>query len=331
MPNFISFDWRKLRADIRARLRRCDRILILAVPNELLLMIFGNLETADQACLALSCQVLYHKVGPLVLGHPDLSLLIAPGPQPLLGFSPRMELLLRLEKDHYRRWLYCATCRKLHSPSEFEGMDRINNALAYPSEISPRRRCTSTPGIVELCPCIQLTFRQKVRLIRYLKALSHGNDSQDSPSIHYGRLRAFKANKGGPETARYLTHGCSILDHPLGVIKITINAYLDKWDHFVVQAKYEVLSSRPINPRELNRGRGCPHYRTYGHGTRSILWHWPHGGGVCFFCQLACYGCSREKGPFQTAAQCRRDLGGSAWPPDHTWDIQCIRQCYLEP
>jgi hypothetical protein len=217
------------------------RISILGIPNELLLLIFHNLEIVDQACLALSCWTLYHKIGPRVLGHPNLSLLCICFPayshhrfSPHQCSSPRPELLRRLEKDHYRNWLYCSACYILHPPSVF--IDGINSSYHG-------RRCTWS-NVVELCPCIQLTFQQKVRLTKYLKALSQNTDLENSPIIH-GCLRVFKVDvgniEGGPENIRYLSHECSILDHPAGIIKIKMNAYLDNKDHFIVQTKYDVL------------------------------------------------------------------------------------------
>jgi F-box domain len=115
MANFTSHHWpgRRL-VHVRAKiLPRRDLISILGIPNELLLLIFNNLETVDQACLALSCWTLYHKIGPLVLDHPDLSSLLPAGDWRLI-YPPRTEFLRRLEKDHHKRWLYCVVCRTLY-------------------------------------------------------------------------------------------------------------------------------------------------------------------------------------------------------------------------
>src|SRR4029077_14984852 len=132
MANFI----RRLQAIILPRrdpiiLPRRDRISILRIPDELLLLIFNNLETVDQACLALSCRTLYHKIGPLVLDHPVLSAAGDPHRKSRRR-SPRSELLYRLEKDHHEHWIHCAACYTLHPPSEFtDGYNPHDYSLEY--------------------------------------------------------------------------------------------------------------------------------------------------------------------------------------------------------
>jgi hypothetical protein len=263
MGNFIL---RQLRTKIRLLLRR-GRISILGIPNELLLLIFYNLEIVDQTCLALSCRTLYHKIGPLVLDHPGLS---TAGDRHCKRRSPRSELLRRLEKDLHRRWIHCTACYTLHPPSEFtDGF----NSLHYSPEYFTRRTCMpeySKLGFVELCPCIQLTFRQKARLIRYLKTLSRNTDHENTSQnpIMHGRLRAFKVdvrNEGGLKKTRYLSHECSISSHPMGIINVKMNAYLSNTDHFVVETKYEVLGSRPLP--DMGMSSRCLHYQIYGHNN----------------------------------------------------------------
>jgi hypothetical protein len=315
---------------------RRGRISILGiVPNELLLLIINNLEMVDQTCLALSCWTLYHKIGPLVLDHPDLSLSLTADICPCT--SPRSELLRRLEKDHYKRWIHCTTCYTLHPPSEFIG---VYNFLGYWPCSFFSRHCQSS-GVVDLCPCIQLTFRQKVRLIRYLKALSQNTDHENASQnpIMHGRLRAFKVdmgNKGGPKGTRYLSHECSISNNPLGIIKIKMNAYLSNEDHFVVETKYEVSGSSPVSQTKIRKSEYCLHINAYGHDTSCLGWilwdrqySYSSSRPTCFFCTLPYR--RRPLGPFQETGQCIRDLGSSTWPPDHTWDVQCIspwRTCY---
>ncbi|KAN0070420.1 hypothetical protein V8E54_011289 [Elaphomyces granulatus] len=295
---------------------------ILDIPNELLRLILSNLDIADQACLALTCWASYHRVGPLVLDHPRLkSVQYASYYLAIATTCARIEFLWRLEKDHHKHWLYCAACFTLHPRSEFADctyQDNVDYNISYNN-----KSCTTRGSrIVELCPCIQLTFRQKVRLISYLKALRSRNEDDSIIMRGPGRLlrQAFKVDVEGPgrdeleeQTTRYLSHECSILDDALGIIKIKVNAHLGDEDHLLVRTQYEIPgSSSGSSPRKSGPLQ-------YTRDTCFIIRFKRQGG----FVYRNFYG---SLDPYTRA----RDLGGSAWPPDHTWDAQCADPTSLQ-
>jgi hypothetical protein len=316
MVNFIPRHWRKLRAKILPRNDRNDRISILGIPNELLLLIFNNLEIVDKACLALSCWTLYYKIGPLVLDHHNLLSLLTIASNDQHRIPPRTELLRRLEKDYHKRWLYCTACYTLHPRSEFSRLGTCGPIWKL--------------GVVDLCPCIQLTFRQKVKLIRYLKALSQNTDHENTSqnSIMHGRLRAFKVEEGNEGGPINLSHECSISGHLLEIIKIKMNAYLTDEDHLVVETNYEVLGSRPLS-RIGTLDSGCFHFGSNGQ-LRSgwiRLWDRPreHREGDCFFCWfiMNIYKDPERRGPYHETGQCKQNFGGSTELGRGWWHFQC--------
>ena len=74
------------------------------------------------------------------------------------AYHHRMTLLMQLED---RRWLCCGKCRKLHPWKEW---DWHNVCTEGPLT----RSCMPGAGIVDLCPCISLTIRDKSHIIGYL-------------------------------------------------------------------------------------------------------------------------------------------------------------------
>jgi hypothetical protein len=152
---------------------------LLMVPDELLLHIVGYLgiiDRVDHACLALTCKTLYQRLGPSIFASPR-TFSLGTCWRSILGFvcgyehfsyehfqTDHKRFLVRLQRDETlrvvrdkylqhksdepQRWSICYCCRMLHPVSIFPH-----------GAISTRRM--KNAGVVELCPCIQLTFRRK--------------------------------------------------------------------------------------------------------------------------------------------------------------------------
>lgn len=175
---------------------------LLNLPNELILQIHIYLDPVSQACLSLSCKCLLNLIGPISLHHNEFRF-------PLLSVDKgiaipykeipkaRSTLLKHLQDD---RWKYCRLCFKLHPRMEWMN----------PAELDI---CMYNAGISILCPCIQLTPRAKVELIRWIKRISQSTEDENDLAGPFHRqlqLRAFSVRWGDSDKNRVpvLRHEC---------------------------------------------------------------------------------------------------------------------------
>lgn len=136
---------------------------ILCLDGRTLQKLYQYLPLVDQVCLSLSCKEMFSLFG-TTAKHKELEF-----PRLLLIRNPilcvnsqdvlRNQLLLRLEN---RRWAYCGKCLKLHPRKEFP-----RHLLRQPAL---ERSCAQYAGIVDLCPCISLTLRDRDQLVKILKS-----------------------------------------------------------------------------------------------------------------------------------------------------------------
>ncbi|KAL4969955.1 F-box protein [Aspergillus stella-maris] len=245
---------------LRRKLCR-SRTSLSKLPIHILTQIFDLLPLLDQACLALTCKS-FHFIFNAVLEHEQfrfprlyqLELLESPsGTPPLnldlrpvsslyikegsrhyarnaglgkLGYT-RHQLLLRLED---RRLKYCVKCMKLHHRESF-AQPTYHGPMVY------RDYCWSEAGVVDICPCISLTIRDKARIVQCLRRMKKGK----GPSSMGGLENSFRTveprysqvSSAGGEDGRgplnivltrdvlkelrrpYLVHECSIDGHGL--------------------------------------------------------------------------------------------------------------------
>ncbi|QSS54672.1 F-box domain-containing protein [Histoplasma capsulatum var. duboisii H88] len=138
---------------------------LLNLPLELVLIINGLLPLESQVCLALTCKTLL-RLNKQALAAPQFKFL--PNDVYDREFmkncdnfnTERWRLLRLLEND---QWHCCSTCLKLHPTSQFSRwgiLARATHRVCYLGKV----------GIVNLCPCMNLTFRDKIKLIKLLEA-----------------------------------------------------------------------------------------------------------------------------------------------------------------
>lgn len=142
--------------------RKC---YILGLPFEILEHIVTYLPLPDKVCLTLSCKDLHELFKP-VLEAEELRF-------PLLfqkrgyvmteEYHQRMTLLIQLENSG---WACCARCQKLHPRKEFSDLWEEYLLLEPSSPWS--RKCTTWAGILDLCPCIAMTLRDRKHIVEYL-------------------------------------------------------------------------------------------------------------------------------------------------------------------
>jgi hypothetical protein len=156
--------------DDQANIFKQRKARIEQLPHELLLLIGSCLSSVSQACLALTCRTFFCITGE-VLGSREFDLPCWLGwgfPYSSFYYRPslRWELLCLLEDA---RWLLCSSCIKLHRVNMFPlcspaGSRSIKCAKRW-YFVSSYKEC-----VVEICPCIRMSLRDKLKLMAQLKA-----------------------------------------------------------------------------------------------------------------------------------------------------------------
>ena len=129
-------------------------------PTVLLDIVFSHLPLPSKVCLALSSKGFYHLYSSVL----EAKELHFPRASPNRGryiiteeYHHRMTLLLQLENHH---WTCCGRCQKLHPRQEFPSFE-----LQDPPY---KRKCMPWAGILDLCPCVALTIRDRKHIVDYL-------------------------------------------------------------------------------------------------------------------------------------------------------------------
>ena len=198
---------------------------ILYLPIEIVLQIQSLLPLASQVCLAMSCKAFFNiLLSPNELRFPTAIIFKE-------FITARCELLPLLEDS---RWLYCSGCHKLHPIDEFSSLAiRIRPDARY---------CILSGkygGIVDLCPCIKLTFRDKLKLVAYLETRTKNNE--------YSIPRYFYLE------AEEIHHRCSMTDQS-ATVWIHITASLHQ-SGLLIETQYSIETQYDIEteyPGTLN-------------------------------------------------------------------------------
>ncbi|KAL5047833.1 hypothetical protein BDW71DRAFT_196578 [Aspergillus fruticulosus] len=299
------------------------RCFLLELPTELLLEIISHLSVLPEACLALTCKRLFSISATILDSKP---LRFSRDFAPLFhhyrnghSFATTRWQLIKILED--ARWRACSRCLKLHLRSAFPRRQLRRSAEA--------RTCIlgDLAGVVDLCPCKKLTFRDKLELVETLK-------------IRQKSVPLLTSQYGGGED-RFSWHSCSVEYGPTQ-IRVEIFPELDGDDQLRIRTEYH-LTTVPGQLGEENyiTGRfGCAH--------RSVdLWL----SGVCHtaLCQPNenhCASCRRISvcSSCNTLLRCPRKqpwldepagratytfwtercLGGASPAPDAVWAAQRI-------
>ncbi|KAJ9364704.1 hypothetical protein C8Q69DRAFT_406742 [Paecilomyces variotii] len=301
-----------------------ERCLLLELPTELLFHIVSYLDHLSEATLALTCRRLFAISGSALRSE---TLRFDKDFAPLFhhykneqSFATQRWKLMKLLED--KKWRLCSKCLKLH-PSD-----------AFPSKELKRcaevRTCNlgELAGIVDLCPCKKLTFRDKLDLVDQLKAREEVLQVMSLSWTHRP-----------PE--RYCWHSC-VSRYGKTELKIEIYPELDEAGRLLVRTEYH-LSTEPTalgKEQHMTPRFGCAH--------RSMdLWL----SSVCqtLYCHLydsfctsckrmsACSSCDTvlkcpKKRPYYHAETkqatyffwTQRCLGKTTTHPDRSWAAQRI-------
>lgn len=301
--------------------RRC---YLMELPTELLLEIISHLTLIPEAAFALTCRRMFAISGKILLSK---SLQFSRDFAPLFHHyrnghnfvTPRWQFINLLENS---RWRACSKCLKLHPRAAFSPRELRRKA--------EQRTCNlgELAGIVDLCPCKKLTFRDKMDLVNHLQ-------------VRKITLDALKSEFGDKVGDRYCWHSCTEQYGPTR-LKIALFPELDDEEQLVVRTEYQ-LTTEPgqVGKEEYMTPRfGCAH--------RSVdLWlSSVYQTTICRLFDSFCSSCQRiavcgacsttlkcpRKQPFHSEQSgqatyhfwTERRLGGAGPIPDATWGSQRI-------
>ncbi|KAL5335883.1 hypothetical protein BJX70DRAFT_401194 [Aspergillus crustosus] len=219
---------------------------IFSLPECLIRDISDLLPLASQASLALTCK-LYKYLFPKILTHPDLKYprfkdLIKPSISVYGDDSQRTQFLIQLE-DPQRA--FCSACLKLHARDEFSPQTELDKPAR-------ERKCMPHAGIVDLCPCICLTPRDKARIIRCIKR----KDARTLRSLEGDTWEGY-AVEGDKNGMPRLTHKCWIAggedENPTenggdGEVRIHLSLEIEVLDWVMVMVRYRYAVYEPEGP-----------------------------------------------------------------------------------
>ncbi|KAL4871710.1 hypothetical protein BDV12DRAFT_194170 [Aspergillus spectabilis] len=276
--------------------------LIFSLPECLIRDIFDLLPLADQACLALACK-LYQYLFSKVLKReefrfPRFKDLIKPSISVFIESAPRNQLLIRLENSH---WAYCSGCMKLHPRKEFNPQSVLERP---PME----RRCMPSAGVVNLCPCICITPRNKTRIIRFLKRKSA---CRTRPVDRWEEFEV-QTDRHGKAS---LTHQCWIADNDGVLVQLSMDIEVKDWLKLTAHYRYIVSEDRKAGDRG-KRVILSPHLESLVNCLDGRLLT------KCVKAELdANAKTSQPLNP--VVVRYNRPLGGPGWPVDEEWSRQC--------
>ncbi|KAL1977204.1 hypothetical protein VTN31DRAFT_63 [Thermomyces dupontii] len=243
------------------------------LPLELMLLIAAHLSPLDAVRLGLTCQTLWTLIGaPTARKH--RTLLCRPFQYEQLDAwqmalrevfamrdgrrqirpafeQPRWQLLRTLEREAGQRWLCCSGCQMLHPREEFCALERW-------FVLAEQRECRlGRTGVVHLCQCVQLTYRDAVRLVQELWSSrrvaagggpgSDDHHDHDHDHDHEGTSQDDIIIENGPNNflipGRPPWHHCTFRD-PGGICQIERTIYLS--------VAYETTSGSNSNSNNNN-------------------------------------------------------------------------------
>ena len=232
-------------------------------------------------------------------------------------YYQRMTLLIQLEDS---RWACCARCQKLHPRKELSESLPSFQSLEDTSPWS--RTCTRHAGILDLCPCVAMTLRDRKHIVEYLS----GTTERQKPILSFVRkgLLQDSLNEKG-ETC--LSHTCPA--YPSVQLEITL--VITESGQLTSCAKYGASPS--ASRSTLNSIAACC---CCGNG---LSWYLDESAThTCGYCRARILPLPRPAASSKSrAVQVTRFLGRETWFADSKssagsaeFDNQWWRQCRSE-
>ena len=281
--------WQVPRSIIRSWFFICRRRepIIFRMPMELLLDIFSLLELPYQVCLAITCKGLYQLFGSVLqaddLWFPRLSSRKGRYSQ-TKEYRSRMTLLVQLEDRH---WACCAACQKLHPRKEFSSF--------YMYECPRKRECGPFVRVVDLCPCITLTLRDRKRIMKYL--MGKASDEKTINIVNRGLWKSSHNDKG----EQCVSHEC----RPYSMVKAKMTLSLSDDGQLVAYTQYEL----PSTALRMTSLYICRHSNLFGMSYLSLGCIWN-----CKWCRTHLVNLTNPRTPEVIVIAVTRYLGKGSWP-----------------
>ncbi|KAJ5663670.1 hypothetical protein N7507_004401 [Penicillium longicatenatum] len=219
------------------------RSYLMELPTELLLEIISHLTLIPEAAFALTCKRMFAISGEILLSK---SLRFTRDFAPLFHHyrnghnfvTPRWQFMSLLENS---RWRLCSKCLKLHPRSAFSSRELRHK----PDD----RTCNlgELAGIVDLCPCKKMTYRDKLKLA-------------DDLQVRKTTLDALGTEYGSTVSNRYCWHKCTEQYGPTG-LTVSLFPELNEEGQLVVRTEYQLTTeSGQVGKEEYMTPRfGCAH------------------------------------------------------------------------
>jgi hypothetical protein len=233
--------------------------IVRKIPQEIADSIFSLLTAQDQICFSLSCKHLFAclhlylktqeqgiQFSQLVPRERRLGMLI-----PCAQMLPGIQLLLRLEND---RWKFCRECWSLHPHSTWRALQANGRMLLrqVPSDYHQICFCETCylryAGEVDICPCMTITFRDKLFLIEKCRQVME-------PTAE-GRRKYFQAFDDQPNFGTVhggIWHVCSFTDYLCAKVKV-ITVFMGSFDgtSLYVSNRYRFTFRRQRQPDNID-------------------------------------------------------------------------------
>ncbi|PYI00347.1 hypothetical protein BO78DRAFT_330276 [Aspergillus sclerotiicarbonarius CBS 121057] len=286
------------------------------IPPELVEMVFAFLPVQDQICFGLSCKYIFTCLNSYLETHQIQLRQLLPREErvmlcPNVKRRPRIQLLLRLENDH---WRYCSDCWTLHPHSTWLALQSLWKGLQRRScsecqLLQGQMCCMPYAGKVDICPCVSITFRDKLHLMQMCK---------DARKVVPPGTKNYNDNAllppGSSQLLENLRHECNFTDHPFISIRVKTEFWiigksmgLCVLNHYKFETRHETPST------SLKSLLTCPHKDT-GNWVRRVF----HEGGSSF----TGWDKNRSTRPYTFKITTLRNLGNSKWP-NRAWSRNC--------
>ena len=180
-------------------------------------------------------------------------------------------------------------------------------------------------GEVDICPCLSITFQDKLHLMETMKSVV-----KKEPHAKYETFYNNMICHGGGAPWNFVGHGCSFTSHPLATVQIFTKLVIDQETqglHTVSNYLFEI--SQENDWQKLCSGmktpRMCP-FNDTGNWIRQFFEEAGSNFSGCrenrYISQFTCLRqtLERDSKPLYTFEICvHRDLGHDKWP-DKIWD-----------
>lgn len=308
------------------------------IPLPIVLDIFACLSLSDQVCFSLCCKYLYEAYLYLIRTKKlNIARLCPPEKRPLLCLNketnehPRVQLLRQIEN---RRWRFCNECWFLHPPDKkrthcltgrgtprrLTSLWRSNSSRDY---FFDEESFTRHYGIVEICPCLTITFQDKIHLMEELESIER--EGPGSTAI----LPTSLPDSLGHEFHRgRIRHRCSFADHPFAKVQV-VTDFWHEGPFLNTCSDYEFEMGEDKSSKEIPSGLKTPFIfpeesvgswmRKFFDEAGSKFSGWPKDHNI-----------SSLGGAWPKRFEIRvsRDLGDMNWP-NKDWIRHCSKSWYI--